>query len=147
MNDSRQWIPLGGLIGIVAVAGYMVVQLNAQAPAAFDYSNASVAEVRDASGTVILSGVFAESPEEDDDLERKALLEPNGVDPDALGQAEVEIDQRSSASQEVEVSIRNVQPNATYTFIIDGREVTRMKANARGRAEVELKSPAERSAR
>lgn len=147
MSDSRQWIPLGGLAGIVAVAGYMVIQLNAQAPATFDYSNAAVAEVRDASSTVILSGVFAEHVEEDDDIERKAWLEPNGADADAIGQAEVEIDQGSSASQEVEVSIRNVQPNATYTFLIDGREVTRMKTNARGRAEVELKSPARRADR
>src|SRR5687767_4190262 len=49
MTNKVQMIPVVGLLGTVAVAGYMVAQLSGQPAApAGDYTNASVAEVRDA---------------------------------------------------------------------------------------------------
>jgi hypothetical protein len=142
MSDKRQWIPALGLLGTVAVAVYMVVQLNAQtAPAGADFSNAAVAEVRDSQGQVILRGQFAPAADDGDDgdeIERKATLQPTGVDADAAGEAEVEIQRSAPATQEIEFSIRNVQPGAAFTFVIDGRDVATATADQRGRAEVEV---------
>lgn len=143
MKERRQWIPAAGLLATMAFAVYMVVQLSAQAPAVTgDYSNAAMAEVRDAQAQVIVRGQFAvateDADEDDDEVERKAELKPTGVDPDAAGEAEVEYAKASPAKQEVEFSVRNVQPGATYTFVIDGKEIATAVATDKGVAEVEL---------
>lgn len=142
MNDKRQVISVAGLLATVAMAVYMVVQLAGQtAGPAGDFTNAGNAEVRDAQGQTILRGQFAlaeEEEEEDDDIERKAKLEPTGVDADANGSAEVEFSKASPAQQEIEFSVRNVDPGAALTFVIDGQAVGEGKADDRGRAEAEL---------
>ena len=57
MTNKVQLIPVVGLLSTVAIAGYMVVQLNGQAPAPTgDYTKAAVAEVRDAQGRIVLRG-------------------------------------------------------------------------------------------
>ena len=60
-----------------------------------------------------------------------------GSDADAAGEAEVEYASSGAAEQELEFSIRNVEPNATYTFVIDGRDVGNAKADEKGRAALE----------
>ena len=65
-----------------------------------DYTNASVAEVRDAQGQIVLRGQFAVAEEEDDDIERKVALEQTGVDADAAGEAEVEFAKAAPTVQE-----------------------------------------------
>jgi hypothetical protein len=60
---------------------------------------------------------------QDDEIERKATLEPAGADTDAAGEAEVEFAKAAPASQEVEFSVRNVEPGVTFTFAIDGTDV------------------------
>ena len=136
---NKQLIPVVGLLCTVAMAGYMVAQLNGQATApAGDYTNASVAEVRDAQGLIVLRGQFAVAEEEDDDIERKAVLEQTGVDADAAGQAEVEFPKTAPTVQEVEFAARNLQPGATFTFVIDGQDVATAAADRRGSVEVEL---------
>lgn len=137
MSDKRQWIPAAGLLATAAAAVYMVAQLNGQATAAGDFSNAAGVEVRDVRGQAVLRGQFVAIDEEDDD-ERKAALQPTGVDADAAGEAEVEISKSAPAEQEVEFSIRNVQAGAVFTFLIDGQEVATATANRQGEAEVEL---------
>lgn len=139
MKDKRQMIPAVGLLATVVAAGYMVVQLNGQATApSADFTSAALAEVRDAQEQVVLSGQFQVADEDDDDVERKAVLAPTGVDADAAGEAEVEFSQDAPANQEVEFSIRNVSPNAAFTFVIDGTVVATATADRGGRAEVEL---------
>ena len=135
MSDKRQWVPVGGLLAIVAVAIYMVAGMDAQSAVTGDFANAAVAEVRDEQGQVILRGQFVES--NDDDVERKALLEPAGNDADAGGEAEVEISAIAGA-QELEFSVWNVQAGAPVTFVIDGQAVATATADSRGRAEAEL---------
>jgi hypothetical protein len=139
MTNKAQVIPVVGLLCTVAVAGYMVVQLNGQAtPLTGDYTNASVAEVRDAQGQIVLRGQFAVAEEEDDDIERKAALEQTGVDADAVGEAEVEFAKAAPTVQEVEFTARKLQPGATFTFLIDGHDVATATADRRGNAEVEV---------
>lgn len=138
MNDRKLMISMGGLLVTMVVAVYFVVQLSGQAPAMTgDFTNATAAEVKDPQGQVILRGQFEVADEDDDDIERKATLKPVAGDTDAAGEAEVEYASSGAAEQEVEFSIRNVQPEATYTFVIDGRDVATAKADGRGRASLE----------
>jgi hypothetical protein len=137
MKDMRQTIPAAGLLGTMVAAVYMVVLNGQTATPTADFMNAAVAEVRDAQGQTVLSGQF-QAADEDDDVERKAVLAPTGIDADAAGEAEVEFSKDAPAGQEVEFSIRNVSPNAAFTFVIDGTAVATATADARGRAEVEL---------
>lgn len=140
MDDRKLMISMGGLLVTMVVAVYFVVRLSGQAPAMTgDFTNATAAEVKDPQGQVILRGQFEVADEDDDDIERKATLKPVAGDTDAAGEAEVEYASSGAAEQEVEFSIRNVQPEATYTFVIDGRDVATAKADARGRATLEWK--------
>jgi hypothetical protein len=139
MRDKKQLIPIAGLVGTMAISAYMVTQLSGQGPApAGDFTNAAVAEVRDAHGQVVLRGQFVVAEEEDDDVERKATLEPTGIDDDAAGQAEVELARANPVEQEIEFSVRDLQAGAAFTFVIDGIDVATATADQRGRAEVEL---------
>jgi hypothetical protein len=135
MGFIRQWVPGLGLVATVAAALYMVVHVHAQAA---DYRNAAFAEVRDAQGQVVLRGQFMPVDEDDDDVERKAELAQTGVDADATGEAEVEYETARPDAQEIEFSIRNVQPGATYTFVIDNIDVGSATADRRGRAGIEV---------
>ena len=142
MNDKRQAISIVGLLVTIAAAVYMVVQLNGQERAAAgDFTNAATAEVRDAQGQVVLRGQFVLVDEEDDDIEKKATLQPTGADADAAGEAEVEFAKAAPTKQEIEFSIRNLQAGASFTFVIDGTDVATATADRRGRAEVEVDVP------
>jgi hypothetical protein len=109
MKDKRQMIPAAGLLATVGAAVYMVVQLNGQATApSADFTNVAFAEVRDTQGLVVLSGQF-QVTDGDDDVERKAVLAPTGVDADATGEAEVEFSKDAPARRgraEVELDVR-----------------------------------------
>jgi hypothetical protein len=138
--NTRQIIPLAGLLATMAAAVYMVVQLNAQTGSVTaDFTNASVAEVRDAQGQVVLSGRFETTADEgDDDFERKAVLGSTAVDADAAGEAEVEFSKKAATKQEVEFSVRNLAPGGVLTFVIDGTEIGTATCDERGRAEIEV---------
>jgi hypothetical protein len=137
--NTRQWIPVGGLLVTIAVAVYMVVQLNGQTPApAGDFTNAATAQVRDSQGQVVLQGQFMPPVEEDGGLERRATLAATGGDADAAGEAEVEFAKTAPTEQEVEFSVTNLAPGATFTFVIDGIDIAAATTDRRGRAEVEL---------
>jgi hypothetical protein len=139
MNDTRQLIPVAGMIATFAIAAYMVIQLEGQAAAPVgDFRNAAIADVHDAQGQPLLRGQFAVVPEDDEDVERKAQLEPVGSDTDAAGEAEIEFTKASPAQQEIEFSVWNLQPGTTLTFVIDGSPVGQAVVDRSGRAEVEL---------
>ena len=139
MKNTNQLIPLGGLLATMAVAAYMVVQLNGQSPAlSGDYTNAATAQVRDGQGQIVLQGQFVPPVDDDGDLERRAVLAATGVDADAAGEVEVEFAKADPIEQEVEFSVANLPAGATFTFVIDGTDVATATTDRRGRAEVEL---------
>ena len=139
MTNKVQAIPVVGLLCTVAVVGYMVVQLNAQSAApSGDFTNAAIAEVRDAQGRTVLQGKFVPMDEEDDDLERKATLAPTGVDADAAGEAEIEFAKVAPEEQEIEFAARNLQAKTTFTLVLDGFDVATATTDSRGRAEAEV---------
>ena len=137
---DRQWIAISGLFGTMAVAAVMVVRLAAQAPELTgDFTNAAVAEVRDAQSRTVLQGQFAAVQEEDDDTERKAPLKPTGVTAGASGEAEVEFAATGAVTtQEIEFSATGLEPGAVFTFVIDGRSIATVTADRRGHAAAEL---------
>ena len=138
MKNKRQMISVAGLLVLIAAAAYMV-HLSAQTPSMTgDFSNAALAEVRDAQGQVVLSGQFQLVEEEDDDVERKATLATTGIDADAAGEAEVEFSKSAPAEQEVEFSVKNAEPGTALTFVIDGVAVATATIDSDGRAEVEV---------
>ena len=139
MKDKRRTVSILGLAGTIAAGTYMVVQLDGQEKALVgDFTNAAIAEVRDAQGQVALRGQFVLADEEDDDVEKKATLEPTGIDVDAAGEAEVEFAKAAPAQQEIEFSVRNLEAGASLTFVIDGVDIGTATADRRGRAEVEI---------
>ena len=135
---TRQWIPVGGLFATMFAAGLMVVVSAQSATPQGDFTNAATAQVKDAQGQIILEGPFMMPVEEDGGLERRATLAPTGVDTDAAGEAEVEYATGTPTQQEVEFSVENLTPAATFTFAIDGTDVASAKTDRRGRVEVEL---------
>jgi hypothetical protein len=120
----------------------MVVQLNGQEKVpSGNFTNASTAEVRDAQGQVVLRGPFFVADEEDDDIERKATLQPTGIDADAAGEVEVEFAKAAATKQEIEFSVRNLSAGVALTLVIDGVDVTTATTDSRGRAEQEIDVP------
>ena len=145
MKDKRQLIPITGLVITIALATYMVVQASGQGATGVpgDFTNAGVAEVKDAQGNVVLQGQFNASEEEDDDVERKAILQP-AAGHGASGEAEVEFARSRPATQEVEFVVRGLPAGATFTFLIDGQEIAAATTNRRGNAgvDVDVRMPA-----
>ena len=137
MSTIRKMVPVAGLFAVIGGAGYMVAQLGAQANVTGNFTNAAVAEIRDAQGRAVLQGEFAVSPEDDDDIERKATLKPTGLDADAAGEAEVEWP-KAGGPQEIEFSATGLEPGAKFTCWIDGREIATVTADTKGKAEVAL---------
>ena len=126
-------------LAALAVASCSSTQVNGQTSTPTgDFTNAVWAEIRDAQGQILLRGQFALVEEDDDDVERQAVLEPTGIDPDARGEAEVEFDPAAPAVQEVEFEARNLEPGASYTVVIDGVDIATRLSNARGSLDVEV---------
>jgi hypothetical protein len=129
-----------------ATSVWLVDTLGAQSvalPADVELSNASTVEVKDSNGTVVLSGHFVEVPEDDDDLERKAELKGSGANANARGQAEVEVSKTDNRlDQEVEVSVSNLNPGASYSVFVDGKQLGTFQTNKNGSGELELNTPA-----
>jgi hypothetical protein len=139
VKDERQYFIVAAFAAVVAFAAYMMVNVYAQSnTASGDFRNAAVAEVHDAQGQAVLRGQFTASPEDDDDIERKATLEPTGLDADASGEAEVEFDKAGATEQELEFSVKNLLAGGTFTFVIDGVTIATATADRRGHAEVEI---------
>jgi hypothetical protein len=86
----------------------------------------------------VLSGSFQAVDEEDDDVERKAVLTPFGGGTGGRGEAEIEFARNAPAEQEVEFSVSNLPPGTAFTFVVDGTPVATATTDARGRAEVEV---------
>jgi hypothetical protein len=128
--------------GRLLVAACTPAQVNGQTTRPTgDFTNAMWAEVRDASGQIVLRGQFVLAEGDDDDVERQAVLEPTGVDADARGEAEVEFDPAAPAVQEIEFEADNLEPRASYTVVIDGIDIGTAAAEARGTLDVEVDVP------
>jgi hypothetical protein len=87
----------------------------------------------------LLRGHFVDSPEDDDDVERKATLMGSGTTAKTTGEAEIEVSRTNNRlDQEVEVSVSNLTPSETYTVFVDAKQVGTFQTNKNGKAEMEL---------
>ncbi len=143
---ARELLQIAAIIAALVVAGYLAVRYNAQEPTieSADFRNAQTAEIRDEQGATILRGTFMLAEEEDDDIERKAAL-ATLTSGEVMGEAEVEFATEIPVEQEVEFAARGLEAGATYTMIVDGREVARVNADERGRVAVEFDVPLPRA--
>ena len=131
------------LIGGGVASVWLVDTLDAQGVAlpadTPDLSTASMVEVKDGSGLVVLAGQLVDIPEDDDDVERKAELRGSGISAGATGFAEVEVAKTNNQiDQEVEVSVSKLAASATYSVFVDGKQLGTFQTNKGGNAEVEL---------
>jgi hypothetical protein len=119
-----------------------VARFNGQEAAiqSADFRNAVTAEIRNAQGEIVLRGTLMLVEEEDDDIERKAALAAT-TGGEVMGEAEVEFATEMPADQEVEFTARGLVAGATYTLVVDGREVETLAADPRGRIAIELEVP------
>jgi hypothetical protein len=130
------------LIAVATLVAAAPLRAQTTQPTAADFTKAALAEVRNAQGQIVLTGKFVVSDEDDDDVERKAPLAATSIDPDAAGEAEVELSGSGNTQrQEVEFSAKNLQAGAVYTFIIDGAVFATVTADAKGRAGLERDVP------
>ena len=141
MLTARKAVPAVVIVAVIAVTGYVVARFNGQEPIqSADFRNAATAEIRDSTGKVVLRGTFRLVEEEDDDIERKAALALTAGG-EVMGEAEVEFATEMPADQEVEFAARGLEVGATYTLVVDGREVASVVADPRGRIAIELDVP------
>ena len=135
---------------IVAVTGGAITFARAEAeeqqftlPAEFtDLAAIAAIEVRDASGSVVLHGTFAGTPEADGNLERKAKLAAKDGSA-ATGEAEIEIEKSEKTGAvkvEVDLDVAKLAASTAYSFHLDGRLAASFTTDAKGEAEVELVS-------
>ena len=141
MVSARKAVAAVIIVAVIAVTGYAVARFNGgKAVPRADFRNAATAEVRDSAGKAVLRGTFMLVEEEDDDIERKAPLASPGSG-EVAGEAEVEFATEMPVDQEVEFAARGLDVGATYTLVVDGREVASVVADARGRIAIELDVP------
>lgn len=138
MSFRYQAIPVAGLLGTMAVAVYMVVQLSARERVVTgDLSAAAIAEVHDARGQVLLRGELAPASEAGSTaVARTARLVPPDSDGDAVG--DVELTVASPEVQDLELSVRHLEPGLRITLVIDGQEVATTATDRRGRADLRV---------
>jgi len=116
MGKRSHWLVVTAFMG-------MIVPLSAQLP------QASVVEVRDAQGQVVLRGQFDAFDED----ERYAALGP--ADLNLKGSGEIEVDAR-----QIEGELRHLAPRATFTIVIDGRDVGAVTTDSDGDADFDVES-------
>jgi hypothetical protein len=132
---------IAGLIAIIAAVSIGIVQLYGEqgSPLIGDFRNASVAEVHDGQGHVLLRGSFAPVDSDDEgEVERLAALKPASPDVKGSGEAEVEYQTDTPGEQEVEFTVNGLAAGAEVALVIDGKRVGTAKANNRGRISLEL---------
>ena len=114
-----------------------------------DLATVKLVEIRDGGGRVVLAGNFTLTTEKDGDIEGAAPLTATDVDPNAAGEAEMEISNKknsfaisnkknSVAEKELEAEVWNLAAHTSYKLFIDGLQAASFKTNHRGAAELEM---------
>ena len=101
-------------------------------------SEAHLVEIRDHRGVAVLTGEFRSRTDPLGNAEKDAALYGRGRR--VIGEVELEIpaEGRTDRRPELEVDIIELAPNATFTVVIDDREVGRFTTDDRGSIDVEL---------
>jgi hypothetical protein len=146
-SDNYDRIPIalvalltGFLVAGVAAARFTPPNAEAQ-PSLPDLSSAHFVEVRNASGRTVLSGEFREREDPLGNMEKDAaLVDRRGRR--VIGEIEIEVPGPNAihSTQELEIDIIEIDPNAKYSVFVDDREVTTFTTDDRGSIDLELNS-------
>lgn len=119
------------LASVVGVGGVFSQPANTKGGGLGDLSSAKLVEVKDVGSAVVLRGQFDHRAERDGDIDKDARLSGTGA---ARGEADIDID-GDDRSQELEIEVRGLPANQSFTVWIDGRELATFTTNDRGRAD------------
>ncbi|MEW6735587.1 MAG: hypothetical protein AB1489_30125 [Acidobacteriota bacterium] len=99
-------------------------------------------EIKDATGQALLTGHFTVASEGVNEIERIAELTTTGIDTDAAGKAEIELEKTddSITNQGIAVSLNKLAASTNFKLIIDSNELTSFTTDKKGEAELELSS-------
>lgn len=135
------------LVGIVAAAFAWSLSLRAQRVVAplptsvSDLTTAQVVEIRDGNGTVVLKGAFVKKSDKTDKVELNAALTATSGNT-GQGKAEIELEKSGGrvAKQEIEVTVKRLQPQAMFKLYVDATEVASFTTNGKGDADLKFSS-------
>ncbi len=142
-NNERQAVVwLFAICGVLIATGLVVgIDTRPQVtPVQFgDVTEANVVEIRDHHGAAVLTGEFRSRTDAVGNTEKDAALR-DASDHRVIGEVEIEIpaEGRPDRRLELEVDIIELTPRATFTVVIDDREVGRFTTDDRGSIDVEL---------
>jgi hypothetical protein len=107
-----------------------------------DLSEAQVVEVRDARGVTVLSGEFRSRVDALRNTEKEAALMDRGGSR-VIGEIEIELPPpgRENRRPTLAVDIVDLQPQQTFTIVIDDRAVAMFMSDERGSVDTELQAP------
>jgi len=134
------------VVGVVAAVIAWSPSLLAQRvvgllpPSVADLATAQVVEIRDASGTAVLTGTFVKKSDKSDEVELAATLSPITGNT-GKGKAEIELETSGSvANQEIEVIVKRLQPQTAFKLYVDAAEVATFTTNGKGDADLKFTS-------
>jgi hypothetical protein len=143
MITKRAIVSMIGLVALGVAGGVAAGQVadNAELPFPAAIANPAAverAEIRTASGDVVLSGSFVTAPDAGTDVERVAQL--TGAAP-ATGIVEVETSTTNGVTaHELEMSVDDLAASTQYRLVVDGNEIASFTTDADGDAGLEFDS-------
>ena len=129
---------LAVLVAGSVVAGVAAEEADRMFPQSVNPATAQLVEVKDASGSVVLSGSFEAAMIDGDKTERHARLGVKAAGA-AWGEAEFEVSTENGAPhRELEITVDDLAPNSQYRLFIDEVEVATFTTDGGGDASVEF---------
>lgn len=142
---TKTILPIIGMAIIIGIAAIAVATGDADEvkhPLPTTLSNLAdvkLIEIKDSGDQIILSGSFTAVSQTGDEFERKAALTSAGVDPDARGEAEIDIATKNGVTeQELDLEVNNLAASASFKLFVDGQEITAFTTSPQGDAELEF---------
>ncbi len=142
---TKTILPIIGMAIIIGVAAIAVATGDADEvkhplPATLsNLADVKMVEIKDGGDQVILSGSFSAAIQSGGESERKAALTSTGADPDARGEAEIDIATKDGVtSQELDLEVNNLAADASFKLFVDGQEIVAFTTSPKGDAELEF---------
>ena len=135
----------GSLIGVALAvllpAWWFIPTASSASPRLGDLSDATIAEIRTVSGTVVMSGEFRNRVDALGNVEKDAALLGSQRER-VIGEIEIEIPRHDSTDprQELEVDVISLQPRSSYHVFVNDRPVASFTTDDRGSVDVEFLS-------
>lgn len=143
VNMSRKTLLIAS--GMMAVAAW-TVNVSAQRivtgfpVSAPDLLTAQVVEIKDGTDAVVLRGTWSTSREKPDHVDRMATFVTSGTAAAARATIEILRPGNVITKNEIEVHVKQLPAQASFTLNVDGRRLLTFATNRRGGANLKLTS-------